>query len=63
MIFKYKCTSKECVNVGELVELNKCPCKAFKAEYCAHCGGRLDKFSNKQDIKREEQLKKQRENK
>jgi len=63
MKFKYKCTSKDCVNVGELVTKDKCPCKAFSAEYCDHCGGRLDKFNNNNDIKREEVLKKQRENK
>jgi len=60
MKFKYKCTSKDCVNVEELVVIDKCPCKAFKAEYCEHCGARLDKFSNTKDIQREEELKKQR---
>jgi len=63
MKFKYVCRSKDCVNVNEVIVKDKCPCKAFSAEYCEECEGRLDKFKNSNDIKREEVLKKQRENK
>ncbi len=38
MKFKYKCTSKECLNKEQQVTIDKCPCKAFKKEHCEICG-------------------------